>query len=169
MRNTTNFYKQFYRPTERLRLTNFKFKDAQEFYRITQDSAIVKYMPYVYEYNVKGIRKTIKETYVKADFVRDYYIKIVEKKTKQMVGAIIAITNHEGKLELSVMIGEDYRKKGYMYEALREFYCALKERRIKEVVVMIHKDNKASNQLFEKLGVVFVKECGSFNKFIWNI
>ena len=65
--------------TPRLILRPFKLADAKDYYNITRDSEIKKYVSYACPDSISETIENIKSCYSQADFERDFYLIIEEK------------------------------------------------------------------------------------------
>ncbi|MCI8654467.1 MAG: GNAT family N-acetyltransferase [Clostridia bacterium] len=135
--------------TDRLVLRPFKLSDANDYFEMTRDKAIQKYLPYAYTTTIKETKQTIKQSYMKGDFIHDYYIVIESKEIHKVIGAIIATEGLEKKLEYCIMIAKEHRRKGYITEATKAFIKVLPSRSVLEYV--IRSDNEASLKSVNKI------------------
>lgn len=108
--------------TSRLILRPFTLNDANEYYNLVQDMLIRKYVPFSYLDTLNETKITIEESYSKSDFIHDFYLLIIEKESGNIIGAILITQNPHAKyFDSCYFIGEKYRRKGYMKEALEAF------------------------------------------------
>lgn len=110
--------------SEHLLLRNFRIDDVEDFYQMTRDKLIQKYLPYVY---VNTIQETIQNIkfYMQGDFINNFYIVIEEKQSSCIVGSLIVNRTFKNQYEVSYMISKDFRKRGYMLEALTSFISSI--------------------------------------------
>lgn len=137
--------------SERLLLRSFTLTDAECYFQMTSDAAIRKYVPYCREEDLYSTKELIRDYYMKCDFARDFYVAIESKETHQLVGAIIAVATKTYPLELdmSILIGSNYRRLGFMSEALEAFAKTVP--RPAYLNFMIERDNIASLSTVSKL------------------
>ena len=149
--------------TDRLLLRSFKQTDAESYFQMTSDTAIIQYVPYCREETLSSTTELICDYYMKCDFVRDYYVAIESKYTHELVGAIIAVATKTSPLELdmSILIGANYRRLGYMSEALNAFIQNIS--RPSYLNFMIERQNIASISTVSKLADI--KEIPIFGQF----
>ncbi len=114
--------------SERIRLRKFQPDDVMNYYKMTRDPAIQKYVPYACDETIEETAESV-AIYCNGDFINDFYIVIEEKSTKQMIGAIFAnrMTKDSTK-EVSIMTSAQFRKKGVMKEAIKLFISSLPPR-----------------------------------------
>jgi RimJ/RimL family protein N-acetyltransferase len=106
--------------TERLILCPFDCADAEEYFHVVCDADIRKYVQYASTFSKESTLMLI-SAYVAGDFKNDFYLEIREKATQKIVGAIIAIRVSATGLDVSYLIGRNFRDRGYMKEALAGF------------------------------------------------
>lgn len=135
--------------TPRLLLRPFTENDSQYWYELTQDPEIVKYVPYAVVSSVKDSLETIKNYYIKGDFRRDFYMVIESKENHDMIGAIIATTNSDFDLDMSLVMSKNYRHSGYMKEAVMTFCSTIKHQ---DFVFIVKDDNIPSLSLMKAIG-----------------
>jgi RimJ/RimL family protein N-acetyltransferase len=104
-------------------------------------------------------RRKVQEFYKETKENRRYemlYI-IVEKKTKEIMGAIHArkkpINNSIG---IGYWIGLGYRNKGYMTEAVKKIIEeGFKDSTVQRVEITAHEKNRSSQRVIEKVGLTY--------------
>lgn len=112
--------------SERLYLRKFQLSDAEAYYQMTTDDAIQKYVEYACAPTLEETIENIELSYAKSDFVHDYYLLLEEKYSHQIVGAIIATESIDSSvLEVCILTHRDFRRNGYMNEALHAFIESL--------------------------------------------
>ena len=130
--------------TTRLILRPFSLKDAEEYFFLTRDDQIARYLEGCFFPTLNEIQEAIKDSYSVCDFEKDFYLIIEEKLSHTIIGAlIITYNNHLESYDTTYLIGKAYRKKGYLKEA---FYAFLKEMPSngKPLTFIVRKDNTAS-------------------------
>ncbi len=150
--------------TERVRLREFRLNisDAKNYFIITRDEDIQKYLPYAYDDSIKDTLSTIDECFSRCDFVRDFYLVIEDKLTKQMLGAIIAteIPFKPNNIEVCILLGKQFRKQGYMTEALNAFIRSLPKN--KNLIFSIASENLDSLKVVSKIeGIKLIENTNS--------
>ena len=83
-------------------------------------------------------------------------------KEDTVVGCIFLYQHNEYIISAGPEIFEEYRCKGYAYEAMRQAYDYAKKSGYKIATAQIRKNNIASIRLHEKLG--FILDCEMLNK-----
>lgn len=136
--------------SERLLLRKFKLEDAEDFYKMTRNRAIKKYVPVANMENLKQTIKTINEYYSYCDCVQNFYLVIEDKISHKIIGAIFAFgLLASNKFEMNILIARKHRKKGYMTEALLSFISSLPKG--SELFFVVDKKNTASLRTVSKL------------------
>lgn len=141
--------------SERLLIRPFEIADTKEYYQMTRDPLIRKYVPFACENTLAETYNTIDMFYSHGDCVSDFYLVLEEKQTHKIVGAIIATAIKTTPLTLDVCILTDVnaRRKGFMFEALSAFKDALPKST--ELIFVVDKKNDASKNTVTKLpGIV---------------
>lgn len=112
----------FYLETPRLIIRPFTLADAKEYFKITRDSSIKKYVPNARPTSLEETVYDIESTYSQADFKHDFYLVIIEKQTKKLIGALIITQNPlMSYYEACYFIGKNFRNNGFIFEALSYF------------------------------------------------
>lgn len=142
--------------TNRLILRYFDIDDAKDISRICNNYNIYKTtinlpFPYTYEDAVSWIE------FLKENITRIPTFAIVEKNTDTLIGCVgCEISQVHNRGEVGYWLDEEYWNKGYMTEALLHFINYLfKERKIHKVHAEHFKDNIASGQVMEKVGMTY--------------
>lgn len=154
--------------SERLLLRQFELADVGEYYQMTLDPLIRLYVPFACENSIEETYEAFEICYSVKNNPYDFYLILEDKISKKIVGAIIstATTTSPLVLDVDILIGADYRKKGYMFEALSAFKDALPKET--ELLFSIKKENIASLKTVTKLpGIVEVPltEKSEFRRF----
>ena len=136
--------------TSRLILRPFKLADAKSYYNITRDPQIKKYVSYACPDSISEAKESIKSCYSQADFKRDFYFVIEEKKSGNIVGSLSLTQNFfMDYYEICYFISNSYRRKGYMEEVLTNFLESISSK--EKIVFVIKDDNIPSLNLIQKL------------------
>ncbi|MCI9063721.1 MAG: GNAT family N-acetyltransferase [Clostridia bacterium] len=107
--------------TKRLRLRNFTLDDVKDFFDITRDEDVKKYLPYAYFETMEEVKKAFDDYYLNGDNECNFYLIVEEKSSNLMVGIFVVTQNILGEYAVNWMIGKKYRRKGYSHEALHGF------------------------------------------------
>lgn len=144
--------------TKRLILRTFKLKDANQFFSIIQDEEIKQYLKGIYEKSKARVKENL-VIYMDADFINDYYYAVEDRKSGELIGAIIATRMNKHEIEVAYFVGKEYRQQGYMKEALNSFLNRVcywnKEKTFKFV---IDKQNIPSISLMKSLNIPIFSE-----------
>lgn len=118
---------KYYFESERLILRQFTAEDAQPFHQMTRDEDIQRYVPYVCGFNEEATYRSIEKDFIPCDFETAYHVAIEEKATKELIGAIFAISlDTDNRIfEMCILTSKPKRKQGFMYEALCTFKYTL--------------------------------------------
>lgn len=137
--------------SERLLIRPFKLADTEEYYQMTRDPIVRKYVPFACENTLEETYSTIDMYYSHGDCVNDFYLVLEEKESHKLVGAIIATARKTIPLTLDVCIltNVNFRRKGFMLEALTAFKDALPKST--ELIFVVDKNNEASKNTVTKL------------------
>ena len=140
--------------TNRLVLRPFKVEDANIFYKITQDKAIKDFVPYASPDSPEEAVQDISTYYSKGDFIHDFYFIIELKSTKEIIGALIVTQDSVGEFDMSLIIAQNHRQKGYMKEAIIAFMQNMPSN--SNLIFVIENNNQASLTLMSHLDVTEV-------------
>ncbi len=136
--------------SDRLFLRKFQLSDAEAYHEMTNDDAIQKYVEYACAPTLEETIENIELSYSKSDCIHDYYLILEEKYTHQIVGAILSTESIDGSVfEVCILTHRNFRKKGYMTEALQAFISSLPSGKI--LSFCIHQNNIASLQTISKI------------------
>lgn len=134
----------------------FKKEDAISFYNLANDELVKKYVSYAYPEDIKDAEEMVSD-YAAGDLKNDFYFLI--QKNETLIGMIIAVRTFEKDLETSAFIAKEFRGKGIMTSVMKSFLKWLYENTDYENLIMvIDKDNIASNCQIKKIGGIFEKE-----------
>lgn len=152
--------------TNRLLLRPFHMSDANAFFTMTRDIEIQQYVPFACSEFLIETKFDILTFYSKGDFVHDFYYIIENRKTHEMLGALIITQNIEKEFDMSLIIDKNHRRKGYMSEALLGFINSMQKNSVLSFV--IKKTNIASLCTVQKIPNIFeannnhFKDCRIF-------
>lgn len=135
--------------TERLLLRGFETSDAEEYFRITRDPLIQKFVPYACLDTLEETIECIDFYYANGDCINDFYVVIEELESHKLVGAIIATKTLRDNFDMAILIDSSNRHKGYMTEALLAFQTIIPAG--SNLMFVIEKENKASYSTVSKL------------------
>lgn len=109
--------------TSRLVLRPFTINDAKDFFNITRDEDIRKFIPGCYFETLEETKEVFEKFYTKGDLEHDYYLAIVEKSSNTLVGSFIITQNSDFyTYEFCYFIKKEERLKGYFKEAFTAFF-----------------------------------------------
>ena len=114
----------FFVETKRLNLTPFKMEDCNQYFDVISEEMIRKYTPYASSYTVESTLKHL-YTYTNGDFINNFYIAIRLKKSNEIIGAILAVKISSVTLDITYLVGKEFRGKGYGTEAFKGFISYL--------------------------------------------
>jgi len=134
--------------TERLIMRPFKKEDANRYFEITKDEAIQKYVPNACPYSLEEALFDIETYYSKGDWIHDFYIALEDKETHDIVGALIVYEDILKRYDMSIITAKEYRRMGYITEALKAFKKLVKG---KTLIFVIEKENLPSIKTVKKL------------------
>lgn len=126
--------------TKRLILRPFTMQDAEEYFSITRDKDVQRYVPNACPATFADCLDDIANIYSKGDFSHDYYVIIEEKISHAVIGAIICVQIHD--FDTSCLLGKEYRHQGYMLEAMEAFIAHMPKGGA--LIMSIHYSNDAS-------------------------
>lgn len=141
--------------TERLMVREITVEDVPRLYELYADKNATRYMEPLFEdisQEIEYTREYIKNIY---GFYGYGMWVIVLKSTGEVIGRVgLEYKEELDGLEFGVMLGSAYRGKGYAYEA----GCAVlkygkTELGCRSVYAIVHKENKASRRVCERLGM----------------
>ena len=135
--------------TPRLILRPFTLADAKDYYKITRDPDIKKYVSYACPDSLSETIENIKSCYSQADFERDFYLVIEERRTGKIIGALSLTENFTMEYyEVCYFIDKKNRRSGYMKEALSYFLNSISTE--EKIVFVINETNLSSLNLMKK-------------------
>lgn len=156
---------------DKILLRRFRATDTLELFDLIDDREVEKYLPGVCVTSVAEMAGYV-DIYVKANFVDDIYLAIVDKATQSIVGALICTRVRFREMEMAYFISRTRRREGLMFEALMEFVKWYQNQNIGNLLVFeIAKENSASLCLIKKLRDCGVNIClGAISKSsIWYV
>ena len=135
--------------TQRLKLRPFSVTDAQSYFELTRDADIQKYIPCVCPRSVNATKETIEQYRRDAMFNKDYYLLLEDNTTHQMIGALFVMREFDERYQVCMFIGKNFRRRGYMVEAIEAFVSNISYGTRLDFVVDL--DNNASLATMHKL------------------
>ncbi len=139
--------------TKNFTLRRFYLDDAPQFFSLTSNMEMKKYIPGIYTRNIDEALDHIC-TFSRCDEEKEFYLAIV--KDEKIIGIISAcevlIPN---VLDVSYYVAREYRHKGIMTEAMKLFMKELRSRKdiqITALELIIGKDNYSSIAVAKKIG-----------------
>lgn len=157
--------------TERLILRPFRVEDAKEYFYLTQDEDIKKFVNYACQDSIREAKLAISDCYSKCDFKNDFYLIIERKEDKTIVGCFIITKTFDMKAyDVCYLIGKAFRHNGYITEALHGIFEKLPFDFSKNLEFYVHVENQASLNVLKKLPVTQEKDYKSpyFNLFYFH-
>ncbi len=140
--------------TDRLMIRETTVEDVDEFYRIYKDPEITQYMEGLFD--DPADEKRYQKDYIEK--VYGFYgfgvWTLVRRSDNRIIGrAGFSMRNGFDEIELGFLIGKEFQRQGYAYEACKAIldygrYVLMFE----HVQTLVKKENEASIQLCEKLG-----------------
>lgn len=136
-----------------IKLRAFRRQDAKQYYEIAKDKRC--YFPFSFCKDMSEAEFVI-DTYLNCDDLEAYAII----KGDTLIGAIYAEKSHkEDSIDVSYFIGEQYQRKGYVTEAIKELEKKLQTKQIKHIGFFIDQDNIASIKTATKYGAVLKRKA----------
>ena len=140
---------EFYIETQNLILRTFTINDVKDYFEITRDIDIQQYTPGAYIDTLAETKFFFHMCYLHSDLKHDFYIAIEEKNSQKLIGAIIVTQAYSDVFDASYFISKDFRRKGYMKEALQTFLNKFPVSG--NIYFEIKKSNLASLNLIKKI------------------
>lgn len=154
--------------TERLIIRPLKMTDVTEYYLLTRDERVKKYVPYACPTSLEDARYEFKKFYTKCDLRHDFYLALVDKTKGKLIGALIVTQNVRKEFDMSLVTGKKYRGKGYMKECLQAFIEVMKKGSV--LLFVIEKTNTPSYNLVKRLpNVQNVTENFNLSSYVYQI
>lgn len=143
--------------TERLVLRPFSFEDGEHFYEIVSNSENLSFIfPAMKD---KGLAlATMVEKFMRSPLGN---WALIDKASGRMIGALCfeKIDERQLSAELSYFLKKDYWGQGLMTEALKNLaFLAFYEIGLKELTIITHEENVASQMVAKKTGFVQVEQ-----------
>ncbi|HEM3725339.1 TPA: GNAT family N-acetyltransferase [Streptococcus suis] len=141
--------------TERLVLRSFSYEDGNDFFEIVSNSE-----------NLPFIFPALEDKHLALATMVEKFMRsplgnwaVVDKVSGQMIGALCfeKLDDRQMTAELSYFLKKDYWGQGLMTEAVKNLvFLAFYEIGLKELVIITHEENVASQMVARKLGFVQV-------------
>lgn len=136
---------------KRIILRPFKKEDSVDYFKVSSEKSIKKYLPYASANTLKECDDLV-NNYSTMDFINDFYFVIEEKQTHQIIGSLLAFRRLSTSLEICYLIGNEYRGKEYCVESLNIFIEYLKQHTIyKTLLFDVCKSNISSLTIMKKI------------------
>ena len=148
--------------TERLILKSATTEDSSTLFDILGEDQIKKYI-HLNCSNVDSLSKEINNFLYKKD---SFFLKIIEKSSKKIIGGLVALNDSISTLNISYFISGPYQNQGFMVEALKAFISDLYndiDYNFLRLEFTIKKDNIPSNKVMEKSGATLYRELRDDN------
>ncbi len=153
--------------TERLILRKITLADAQAFYEILTDKAVLEYLAGIPEYTgvemtVDYISNKLSKKYENPDF---YDWGIEEKSTHKFIGRICVYKQEDDRRMANLVwyISPSTRGKGYMTEAAKAVINKLQEIGFERIEAFANVDNISSHRVMEKAGMQYEGTLRSYD------
>ncbi len=148
--------------TDRLILKSATTDDAQALFDIFSEDIIQKYI-HLNCSDVNTLSNEIQGYLYRKD---EFFLKIIDKSSKKVIGAIIASKTSNSILNVAYFISGPFQNQGFMHEALRAFVRDLYndiDYNFLRLEFTIKKDNIPSNKVMEKSGAKLYRELKDDN------
>jgi len=152
--------------TERLIIRNFNESDISQLYRMVNNEAIMKYVPFAKERKLeecKELMKRILDRYKESTIskFKGFLLLVGSKDNNECVGfvGLFPLTYDISENELFYGLFEEYYGKGYATEigkAVIEY--GFKNINMNKIVATVNKDNEVSKRVLDKMGMYFEYE-----------
>ena len=146
--------------TDRLIIRETTLDDVDEFYRIYKDPEMTRYMEGLFE-NPEDEKRYQKDYIEKVYGLMGFGVwTLVRASDNTIIGrAGYSIRNGFDEIELGFLIGKEYQKQGYAYEACRAILDYGRDvLQLDHVQTLVKKENEVSIHLCKKLGFVETDE-----------
>ena len=152
--------------SERLLLRQFALADVEEYYQMTRDPLIQHYVSHAYETSLEETYEAFEMSYSVKNNPYDFYLILEHKITHKIVGAIISTATKTSPLilDVGILTAAEYRRQGYMFEALLAFKDAIPKNT--ELLFAIRKENIASINTITKLPGIVEKPLAGQKEFL---
>lgn len=140
--------------TDRLIIRETTLDDVDEFYRIYKDPEMTRYMEGLFE-NPEDEKRYQKDYIEKVYGLMGFGVwTLVRASDNTIIGrAGYSIRNGFDEIELGFLIGKEYQKQGYAYEACRAILDYGRDvLQLDHVQTLVKKENEVSIHLCKKLG-----------------
>lgn len=142
--------------SERLRLRQLLFEDAQAIHRLLEDRRIAETTQNIpYPYPEGGAERFIRNTHANFEDGAGYSFAIVHKAENAFMGVVGIHPNHAHKsAEIGYWLGVPYWGQGYMTEAVwRVLRFGFEALELNRIFASYYVDNPASGRVMEKAGM----------------
>jgi len=147
--------------TKRLKMRPFKASDVDEFAPICADENVMRYIGSG-THNKEETKKRVKEVMDKYEKDGFGLMALIDKEDDRFIGfcgLIRQVVDGVSYIELGYRLGYEYWGKGLATEAaiaIRDY--AFEQLKLKELISIIHEDNKASEKVANKVGMKLFKK-----------
>ena len=148
--------------TNRLILKSATTGDASALFDILDEDQVKKYI-HLNCSDVDSLAKEINNFLYKKD---SFFLKIIDKSSKKIIGSIIASKTSNSILNVAYFISGPFQNQGFMNEALMAFVRDLYndiDYNFLRLEFTIKKDNIPSNRVMEKSGAKIYRELKDDN------
>ncbi len=140
--------------TDRLIIRETTIEDVDEFYRIYKDPEMTRYMEGLFE-NPEDEKRYQKDYIDKVYGLMGFGVwTLIRAEDNTIIGrAGYSIRNGFDEIELGFLIGKEYQRQGYAYEACKAILDYGKDvLQLEHVQTLVKKENEVSIHLCRKLG-----------------
>jgi len=144
--------------TKRLILRDIETKDAKDIVANVNNLNVSRNLLVVpYPYSMKDAKEWIKDCKKNArkNPREGYSLGIELKLEKKLIGSIglHKVNRYQGTAQIGYWLGENYWRKGYMYEAASKVLdFAFNKLKLRRLDIEAFAENRGSNELIKKLG-----------------
>lgn len=135
--------------TKRLRVSPIQREDIPDYFEITRNPAIERYVPYACPSSLEESYEDYEKYYKNQDLEKDFYLIMRTLDTNEAVGGLIVNKNMENELDISMFMGSKFEHKGYMHETLLGFIDYMPDGTV--LKFLVERDNTSSLNLVKHL------------------
>ncbi|WP_026652648.1 GNAT family N-acetyltransferase [Butyrivibrio proteoclasticus] len=146
--------------TERLHIRETTVDDVDEFYKLYRDPEMTRYMEGLFE-NPEDEKRYQKDYIEKVYGLMGFGVwTLVRKSDGAVIGrAGYSVRNGFDDIELGFLVGTEYQRQGYAYEACKAILDYGRDMLLfEEVQTLVKKENEVSIHICEKLGFIITDE-----------
>ncbi len=144
--------------TERLILRKLKLSDAPDIFQFTKKRSITKFLTWEAHKSITDTEDFLSNVLKKYETGEpaQWVIELVNTNIVIGIAGFIAYSKIHQKAEIAYILSEEYVRKGYMTEALKEILnFGFNQLDLNRIDAKCEKDNFASEKVMQKLGMSF--------------